>query len=113
MESQADLAAHETLRAAHVGREVLMMRGEPEAVVHEVRVLLRQLRFEAQRLLRQHHVLERAVRGVEDDRSWCLVDLARLDPHEAVLDLIDAADTVLPTELVQALDELDALELLA
>ena len=110
MQTHADLAAHEALRAAHVRREVLVVRGEPQAVVDEVGVLLRELRLEAQRLLRQHHVLERAVRGMKDHRRGRLVDLARLDPDQAVLDLIDAADAVLPAELVEALDELDAVE---
>ena len=81
-----------------------MVRGEPQAVVDEVGVLLRELRLEAQRLLGQHHVLERPVRGMKDHRRGRLVDLARLDPDQAVLDLIDAAHTVLTAELVEALE---------
>ena len=42
-----------------------------------------------------------------------LVDLARLDADEAVLDVVDPADAVPAGDLVQLLDQLDAVELAA
>ena len=48
--------------------------------------------------------------GEEDGRRWGLVDLAALDTDEAVFDVVDAADTVLTTKVVQALDEGDGVE---
>src|SRR5436309_1261685 len=113
VESNADLAAHETLRAADVHSEVLMVRREPEAVVDHLRVFPRDARLEAQRVLREHHLFEGLVRRVQDHRRRRLVDLARLDTDEAVLDLVDAADAVLAADLVEPLDERDAAELLA
>src|SRR5205814_2915944 len=46
---------------------------------------------------------------VENDRGRGLVDLARLDADQPVLDLVDATDAVLPAELVELLDQPDAL----
>ena len=90
-----------------------MVRREPEAVVDHLRVFPRDARLEAQRVLREHHLFEGLVRRVQDHRRRRLVDLARLDTDEAVLDLVDAADAVLAADLVEPLDERDAAELLA
>jgi hypothetical protein len=60
------------------------------------------VRLEPLRLLRERQTLELAVRFVKDDRGGSFVDLARLDAHEPILDLIDAPHAVLATQLVQA-----------
>ena len=43
--------------------------------------------------------------GVQDGRRRRLVDLAALDPDEAVLDVVDPADAVGAAQVVEALDE--------
>ena len=53
------------------------------------------------------------MRGVQDRRGRRLVDLAALDPDEAVLDVVDAADAVGAAQVVEALDELDRRQPLA
>jgi hypothetical protein len=76
VELHAHRAGHVPLTSRDVPGQVLVQRGEPEPVVDEVGVLLCDLRLEAQRIARQHHLLERLVRRVEDDRRRCLIDLA-------------------------------------
>src|SRR5207302_5220197 len=51
--------------------------------------------------------------GEQDDRGRRLVDLARLDADQPILDLVDTADTMPPTETVQPFDERDTTERLA
>ena len=53
------------------------------------------------------------MRLVQDDGRRRLVDLARLDADEAVLDVVDPADAVRAGDPVQLLDQLRAVELLA
>src|SRR5207245_9198448 len=48
------------------------------------------------------------MRGEQDRRGRGLVDLARLDADQAILDLVDAADPMRSAEGVQALDEKNA-----
>ena len=49
----------------------------------------------------------------QHDRSWCLVDLAALDPDGAVLDHVDPADPVGAGKRVQLGDELGERQLLS
>src|SRR5437879_12176803 len=94
MEREANRPADGALCALDVGVEVAPVTGEPLALVHEARVLRRDRSLETRSLGVEHHVLEGPVRGVQDDGRRRLVDLARLDSHEAVLDHVDAADAV-------------------
>ena len=58
-------------------------------------------------IARDDELLELAVRGVQDDRRRRLVDLARLDPDQPVLDHVDAADAVRAGNRLEALDQLE------
>ena len=90
-----------------------MVRGEPQAVVDEVRVLLPQQILGAQLVLRQRELLERLVRGVQRPRRRRLVDLARLDADETVLHEVRPPHAVLAGPLVQRLRERHAVHLVA
>ena len=72
-----------------------MVRGEPQAVVDQVGVLLRDALLHPVLLLRERYRLQRPVRLQQRDGGRRLVDLARLDAHQPVLDHVDAADAVL------------------
>ena len=48
--------------------------------------------------------------GVQDDGGRRLVDLAALDAHQPVLDVVDPADPVGRAEGVEPLDELDRVD---
>jgi len=64
--------------------------------------------LEPERVLREGQEFDLAVRLVEHDRGGGLVDLARLDADEAVLDVVDPPDPVPAATTVQLLDERDA-----
>src|SRR5439155_799049 len=113
VEPEPHLAGHETLCASHIRGEVLVMGREPEPVVDELRVFLRNARLESQRVFRQHQRLERALRLMEQHRGRRLVDLPRFDADEAVLDHVDPPHTVFSTDDVQGLDQVDAALLFA
>jgi hypothetical protein len=51
------------------------------------------------------------VGGVKDDGRGRLVDLAALDAHQPVLDVVDAAHTVGAAQVVQALDNFERADL--
>ena len=55
----------------------------------------------------RHQPLQFLVRGMENDRRRRLVDLARLDADQAVLDHVDAADAMRAGDRAEAVDELD------
>ena len=93
------------------GHQVLVKLAEPEAVVDQVGVGLADQRLEPERLLREGQELELAMRLVQHDGGGRLVDLARLDADQAVLDVVDPADAVLAGELVELVDQLDAVHL--
>ena len=96
-----------------VAAQVAVEGAEPQPVVGQLGQLVRDEPVEPERVLRERQPLERAVRRVEDRRRRRLVDLAALDPDEAVLDVVDPADAVVAAEVVQPVDELDRGEPLA
>ena len=57
--------------------------------------------------------LELLVGGQHDRRGRRLVDVAHLQPDDAVLDVVDDADAVARADLGDAFDQLDELEALA
>ena len=65
----------------HAGGQVAVQRREPQAVIRQLRVLIRHELVEPERVLGQRQTLERAMRGVQDGRGGRLVDLAALDPN--------------------------------
>src|SRR5262249_41051674 len=67
-------------------------------------------RLESERLLREREELELAMRVVQHDRGRSLVDLARLDANQAVLDVVDPSHSVPARDLADRLDQLDAVE---
>ena len=77
-----------------VPAQVAVERAEPQPVVGQLGQLVGDETVEPERVLGQGQPLERAVRRVEDRRRRRLVDLAALDPDEAVLDVVDPADAV-------------------
>ena len=105
MEPNANRPRDVALGAGHVGGDILVVGAEPEPVVDEFRVLLRDVLLEPDLLLGEGHPLERAMGCMEGDGGGGLVELAALDAHEPILDVVDAADAMLAAELVQALDE--------
>src|SRR2546423_9271722 len=105
MEREANRPADGALCALDVGVEVAPVTGEPLALVHEARVLRRNRSLEMASLGVEHQVFESPVRRVKDDSRRRLVDLARLDSHEAVLDHVDAADAVQAAQTVELLNQ--------
>src|SRR6266576_6293767 len=105
VEREANRPADGALCALDVGVEVAPVAGEPLALVHEARVLRGNGRLETPSLGVEHQVFEGPVRGVKNDGRRRLVDLARLDPHEAVLDHVDAADAVQAAQTVELLNQ--------
>ena len=93
-EAQAHVAGHELLRGLDEAVERLFERREPHAVVDELGPLLLDAELVVQHLTLEAQVLERLVRGDERERARNLVDLAALHADEAVLDHVDAAETV-------------------
>ena len=113
VEPDPDVAGDDPLRRGDVAAQVAVEGAEPEAVVGELGELVGDEPVEPQRVLRQRQALERAMGGVEDRGRRRLVDLAALDPDEAVLDVVDPADAVGAAERVEPLDQGDRLEPLA
>ena len=99
MELDPDPARHGLLGARDVGVEVTPVGGEPLALIHEARVFLRRRGLETCHLAVEDELLEGAMRGMQDDGRRCLVDLARLDPNEAILDQADSMQSAQLIEL--------------
>src|SRR5688500_19719491 len=103
VQSDPDLARHDPLRRRDVAAQVAVKGAEPQAVIRELRELVRYDPVEPQRVLRQGQALERPMRRVENRRGRRLVDLAALDADETVLDVVDPTDPMRTTKLVQPL----------
>ncbi len=54
----------------------------------------------------QHQRFQLAVGGQQDGAAGGLVHAVRFHPHQAVLDQVDAADAVLPADLVEHCDQI-------
>ena len=74
---------------------------EPQAVVDHLGPLLSDQVFETRDLFRKGDVLQCLVGLQQEHRSRSLIDLARLDTDEAILQVIDPSDTVLATNSVE------------
>ena len=112
-ELDPDLAAHELLRRVDERVQGVPERAEPQALVDEVRPGRLELALRPQLGLRQHEILEGAVRLDEDERRRGLVELPALDPDHPVLDHVDSADPVPAGAAVQLVDELVQRQLVA
>ena len=82
-------------------------RREPEAVVDGVGVHPSHVLLDALEIARDDELLELTMRGVQHHSGGSLVDLARLDPHQPVLDHVDAADAVRAGDRFERLDQFD------
>src|SRR5262249_7362674 len=97
----ADRARTVLLVRKRKGHQVLVELAEPEAVVDQVRVGLTHVRFEAQRLLGKREEIQLAVSLVQQYGGRGLVDLARLDADQAILNVVDSPDAMLARKLVE------------
>src|SRR5262245_60950155 len=88
-----------------------MVGAKPEAIVNEVGVFIGDKGFETHALLGEAEGFEFPMGQVEDDGSWALVNFPRLDADEAVFDVIDPADAMLATGLVERFEQGHAVEL--
>src|SRR5256712_11899891 len=107
-ELQPHVARHVALRLRDECVEGVAKWAEPQAVIDHLRPLLRDKVFEPRDLLRQGDVFESLVSLQEEDGSGCLVDLARFDADEPVLEMIDPADAAFASHLVQRSYELES-----
>src|ERR1051326_4203323 len=80
----------------------LALGREPEAVVDQLGIARHQLVLEMHRAAVEAEALDAAMRRQQDRAARGLVDAARFHADKAVLDEIEAADTVLAAELVEA-----------
>src|SRR5207248_9999029 len=67
----------------------------------KARVFLRRRGLETRHLAVEDELLEGAMRGMQADGRRCFVDLARLDPNEAILDHVDPADSMQSAQLIE------------
>ena len=104
---EAHRAGDAPLHRAHERIDGLARLREPEAVVDEVGVGAGQLVLDALEIAGHDQLLELAVRGVQDDRRRRLVDLARLDADQPVLDHVDPADAVRAGNRLEAFDHFE------
>ena len=88
------LARHDRLRRRDERVERGLRGREPEAVVDERGIPVGELGLQVLQVALDRQRLERAVRRVQQRRGRGLVDLARLDAHEPVLDHVDPADAM-------------------
>src|SRR5207253_526490 len=106
----ADVPGHPLLSRGDEGVERLPEGGEPEAVVHERGVAGGDGALELEQVPREDQGLEGLVGLDEDGRGGAFVHLAGLDPDDARLDVVDAADAVAARELIEGSDQVDELE---
>ena len=87
-----------------------MKGAEPQAVVGELGQLVRHEMIEPKGVLGQRESLERPMSRVQHDGRGRLVDLATLDPHQPILDVVDAPNAMPAGEVAEALNQLDRRE---
>src|SRR5580693_1481904 len=88
-----------------------MELAEPEAIVDQVGIGLAYQCLEAERFLGKRQELDFTMGLMEQQGGRGLIDLARLDPDQAVLDMVDPAHAVLAGKLAELVDQGDAVEL--
>ena len=97
----------------HVGVEVAAQRLPPQARVDEVGPLAVELGLELVLVDRADEPLELLVGGQQDRRGRRLVDVAHLQPDDAVLDVVDDPDAVAGADLGRRFDQLHEPQALA
>ena len=107
IESDPRLSADHSLCGCHVAAQVAMEGAEPQPVVGQLGQLAADDLVEPERVLGQGQALQGAMGDMQHRSRRSLVDLAALDPDEAILDVVHATDTVGTGQGVEPLDELD------
>src|SRR5262245_55579088 len=102
---------YKSLTACDEAREIIVQSAEPQSIVDQIGVFLRDQGLEALLLLAETQRFQLAVRIVQDECPGGLVQLARLDADQAVLDVVDAAYAMLAADVVEFLDERHAVHL--
>lgn len=106
VETDVGLTGDGALSVFHGVLEVGHLGGEPESVVDELGVLKSKLVTDAHNLAVKAEKLEVVVSSVEDGSTGGLVAATGLETNVTVLNNINAANTVLATDLVQVLEHL-------
>src|SRR5207244_3650468 len=102
-------AADISLIAGHEGQEILLKGAEPQSIIDYVRIFLRHESLETLRGLAEHQRLQLIMSAVKDDPGRSLVQLPRLDAHQAILHMIDAADAMFAAQFIEPLDQAHAI----
>ena len=100
MQRHPDLSGHKPLGAGDVRVEVTAMAREPLSLVDQARVLLGNGGLEMGRFCLKRELFHCSVRRVEDDGGRGFVHLPGLDADVPVLDHVDPADPMAPTDLI-------------
>src|SRR5947207_2596957 len=87
------------------GVEPLLQRAEPGAVIDEVSPLLIDERLEVELLLGEAELLQVVMQLEEDRGRGRLVELARFQAHDAVLEDVDLPDSMTPGDHVELRDD--------
>src|SRR6202165_1206151 len=101
VEAHPHRAGHVDLRLLDEPVQGAAERREPQSVVHQTGTLVSDDALEASDIARHRETLERLVRRMQGHRCGRLVDLARFDADEPVLDMVDTTDPERPRGCVQ------------
>src|SRR5699024_4477801 len=110
VQRHADIAVDVALGVLDEGVQGLLQGGEPLAVVDQLRPAVADGALETGLLALEGDALELLVGGDQRHRAGCLVVLAGLDAHQAVLDSVDAADALGAGAAVHLLDGLQGVD---
>src|SRR5450432_2327306 len=104
-EFDAYFSADKALCTLDISGEILVQGTVPLTIVDQAGVLVGNDFFEAQLFATQRKPFQRFVGDMEHICRWSLIDLARFDANEPVLNVINAPDAVVARKLVQRLNE--------
>ena len=94
------------LRFVDEGLQQAALGAEPVAIVDEPRIPRHEIVLEREHLAVERDRLHRPVRLEQDGASGGFVAAARFHAHVAVFHQVEAADSVLPAELVERAEHL-------
>src|SRR5712691_12812141 len=106
-------SAHETLRSVDISRQVLVQGTVPLAVINQPRILSCNYLLETSLVAAESEAFKCTVGSVQNYSRRCLVHLARFDAHQAVLDMVNTPNAILPRELVQRFNQHRPVQLFA
>ena len=105
VERERHRPVHVVLRACDECLERLAQRREPQSEVDDLGILQSDVLLEVRQLAIETERFQFAMRRQQQRAAGRLVAAARLDADEAVLDQVDAADSITRTDFVQDLDQ--------